>query len=113
MRRGLVLAVLLACLAAAVPATAHTASTSEPVPSLEPRATQQLYARLRDRQVFRTYRVSADCRPLRASTPAWYQDDPVDMTHFCHEVRWISARAWNCGPRARMRVAWPGLARVF
>ena len=66
MRRGLVLAVLLACLAAAVPATAHTASTSAPVPSLEPRATQQLYARLRDRQVFRTYRVSADCRPLRA-----------------------------------------------
>ena len=66
MRRGLVLAVLLACLAAAVPATAHTASASAPVPSLEPRATQQLYARLRDRQVFRTYRVSADCRPLRA-----------------------------------------------
>ena len=66
MRRGLVLAVVLACLAAAVPATAHTASTSEPVPSLEPRATQQLYTRLRDRQVFRTYRVSADCRPLRA-----------------------------------------------
>ena len=49
----------------------------------------------------------------RASTPAWYQDDPVDATHFCHVVRWISARAWNCGPRARMRVAWPGLARVF
>jgi hypothetical protein len=66
MRRGLVLAVVLACLAAAVPATADAASASEPVPSLEPRATQQLFERLRDRQVFRTYRVSADCRPLRA-----------------------------------------------
>ena len=49
----------------------------------------------------------------RASTPAWYQVDPVLATHFCHVVRWISASAWNAGPSARMRSAWPGRCRVL
>ena len=41
-------------------------ATSDPVPSLEPRATAELLERLQERQVFRTYGVSEDCRPLRA-----------------------------------------------
>ena len=78
MRRGLLLAVVLACLSAVVPATAHTASTSAPVASLEPRETEQLYARLRDRQVFRTYHVAADCRPLRA---VFYAASDLSLIH--------------------------------
>ena len=42
------------------------AAPGQPVPSLEPRETAELLAKLRDRQVFRTYRVAEDCRPLRA-----------------------------------------------
>ena len=29
-------------------------------------------------------------------------------THFCHALKWISARAWMFGPRARIRCAWSG-----
>jgi hypothetical protein len=49
----------------------------------------------------------------RASTPAWYQDEPVLATHFCQAVKWISARAWTLGPSARMRHAWSGRGFVL
>ena len=67
MRRGLQLAVVSACLLAtlALPGVAASA-VQQPVPSLEPRATAALLEKLQDRQVFRTYRVAEDCRPLRA-----------------------------------------------
>ena len=67
MRRGLQLAVASACLVGALALPGHvSAATVSPVPSLEPRETAELLAKLRDRQVFRTYRVAEDCRPLRA-----------------------------------------------
>ncbi len=67
MRRGLLLAVAFACLAGALALPGHgSAAPGQPVPSLEPRETAELLAKLRDRQVFRTYRVAEDCRPLRA-----------------------------------------------
>ena len=67
MRRGLLLAVAFACLAGALALPGHgSAAAGQPVPSLEPRETAELLAKLRDRQVFRTYRVAEDCRPLRA-----------------------------------------------
>jgi hypothetical protein len=67
MRRGLLLAVAFACLVGALALPGHvSAATGQPVPSLEPRETAELLAKLRDRQVFRTYRVAEDCRPLHA-----------------------------------------------
>lgn len=67
MRRGLLLAVAFACLAGALALPGQgSAAPGQPVPSLEPRETAELLAKLRDRQVFRTYRVAEDCRPLRA-----------------------------------------------
>ena len=58
---------LVACLAVLVAAPTHAeASGTAPVPSLEPRATAELLAQLQERNAFRSYRVSADCRPLRA-----------------------------------------------
>jgi len=77
MRRAPHSVVLLGvCLAAAIAAPAASAAVgasskavhaaAAPVPSVEPRATAELLERLQDRQTFRTYRVSEDCRPLRA-----------------------------------------------
>ena len=34
-------------------------------------------------------------------------------THFCQALKWISARAWMLGPRARIRCAWSGRNRVL
>ena len=61
-RPALLVAVLLTLVA--WPSSAAGAG-SAPVPSLEPRATSALLGRLQDRQTFRTYRVSEECRPLR------------------------------------------------
>ena len=66
MRRGLQLALASACLVGALALPGHVSAATQPVPSLEPRETAELLAKLRDRQVFRTYRVAEDCRPLRA-----------------------------------------------
>ncbi len=41
----------------------------------------------------------------RASTPAAYQDCPVDATQAVQPVTLTSASAWNAGPSARMRHA--------
>ena len=43
----------------------------------------------------------------RASTPAWYQELPVLVTHPCQAVTFTSARAWMLAPSARIGPAVP------
>jgi hypothetical protein len=69
MRRAPVwLVLVVACAAAglALPPSGATAPRAEPVPSLEPRATELLWERLTRRVEFRPLEAQQTCRPLRA-----------------------------------------------